>query len=358
MSGSMMQQFDVFARVVASGNIAASAQELGLPVATVIEAMNMLEQQLGFRLFTVESGMVELTPAGRKAVSALAELSLERREPRVGRRTSGEEEPPHDIAAEAPSLADAVQEIEEPPPSPQHKEGTEISARIDDRAPAPKHFRPYDAKQPHPAPDPVQNIVLASHPAIFSHFQEALVAFEQSSPDIGITLRLAPLDAAQLSALFADRLADIGYFYTLEEHDALRSRYAWSERISLFSGKKHALARLDSAVAEDLAAIPYVALAPGNIARALAEEALAKSGLDVGQPVLETDDLYQIMKHVEAHESYFAAFGPVARDFGRMSGIARIAYAQGLPQVHVRQAVRPDKTGDAAVMALAEFLFR
>tara|TARA_R110000782_G_scaffold78293_1_gene155809 strand:+ start:4300 stop:5331 length:1032 start_codon:yes stop_codon:yes gene_type:complete len=343
MSASMMQQFDVFARVVASGNIAVSAQELDLPVATVVTVMNRLEDRLGFRLFSTENGLVELTPAGHKAVSVLADLSLKEQEQWVERLANGgkggetqEEETPPPVVA---------------PPSPEAHEQP-------DEAPTPKHFRPQDLKRPHRPAEPVQSIVLASHPGIFSHFQEALTAFEQASPDIGITLRLASLDMAQLRALFTNKLADIAYFYTLDGEDDLGSRYAWSERISLFTGKDYALAHLDSAMAEDLANIPYVALAPGNSARILAEQALAAAGLRVGKPVLETDDLYQIMKHVVAEGSYFAAFGPLARDFGKMGGIARLAYAQGLPQVHVRQAVRPDLADDPAVLALAEFLFR
>ena len=128
--------------------------------------------------------------------------------------------------------------------------------------------------------------------------------------------------------------------------------------ISLFASKDHPLARKDSVLAEDLAALRYVALAPGNNARSLAERALAEAGLVVEAPEVETDNLYQIMQYVESNSAYFAAFGPMARDFGRMSGIRRLAFAQSLPQIDVRQVVRPGRSDDPALLALSEFLFR
>jgi len=384
MPGSITQQFDVFAQVVASGNIKTTAEELNLPLSSVIAAMNSLEDRLGLQLFTVADGAVELTPAGQKAVLALAELSIESQEKWVNSLIS---EPAHGSASER--LTESIEErehrlalnFEEGPPAentvdtgPTQEEGTSrlpererrqanISGGANEDSgesdlPQPKHFRPHDPKQSRAPAEPVQSITLASDPSIFSHFQEELVAFEDASPDIGITLSLTGLDLDQLTALFTEKAADIGYFYTLDEKDAFNSRYAWSERISLFTGRDNALAKLDNASANDLESIPYVALAPDNITRHLAEESLARHGLQVSRPVLETDNLYDIMKYVMKHESYFAAFGAMARDFGKMSGIARLAYTQGLPQVHVRQAVRPDLAKDPAVLALAEFLFR
>ena len=391
MSGSVLQQFDVFAQVVASGDIAACARNLGLPPAQVVAAMNRLEDKLGFQLFSVVAGAVELTPAGHKAVQALAELSMEGQEKLADDLTGGSEtlslaSPNHE---EQPAMALADDDIEEEAdfedvaeiaeaedvtgaafqeaPSPLELEEEQKSTETEDEDEArpitPKHFQPrnrrHERKPTKPAPEPDQNIILASHPAIFSHFQEALVAFEQASPDIGITLRLSSLNAAQLRGVFDDKLADIAYYYALEgSSDEFGSRYAWSERISLFVGKKHPLARNTGLGAEDLEDVPYIALAPENIARILAEQALAQKGLTVGEPVLETDDLYQIMKHLEAGDSYFATFGSVARDLGKMSGIARLSYSQGLPQVQVRQAVREDLEENPAVLALAEFLFR
>ena len=393
MSGSVLQQFDVFAQVVASGNIAACARNLGLPPAQVVAAMNRLEDRLGSQLFSIVDGGVELTAAGHKAVRALAELSMEGQEKLANDLTGGNEAialaPSNHEEQAAMALADKAEEVAD------FEELSEAAEVDDARAPAfhdepsllelgeteevqeadrseggedaapitPKHFQPRGRRQERkpakPAPEPEQNIILASHPAIFSHFQEALVAFEQASPDIGITLRLSSLNAEQLRSIFDDKLADIAYYYALEDgSDEFGSRYAWSERISLFVGKKHRLARNTGLGAEDLEDVPYIALAPDNIARTLAEQALAQKGLTVGEPVLETDDLYQIMKHLEANDSYFATFGSVARDLGKMSGITRLSYSQGLPQVQVRQAVREDLADNPAVLALAEFLFR
>jgi|GEM_PF-515722 len=384
MSGSITQQFDVFAQVVASGNIAATANALKLPVASVIAAMNGLEDRLGLQLFTITDGAVALTQGGQKAVFALAELSVEAQEDWINAlvdepghgSASGyieKREPRSKVSPDEKPLANKMRDTQAAAENDMSDlsvterrtaNANTIIAQGDEAPsastsqPSPRHFRPHDPKKPKPAPEPVQTITLASDPSIFSHFQEELIAFEQASPDIGITLRLTGLDTDQLTTLFKEKTADIGYFYTLDDKDAFNSRYAWSERISFFTGRERKLAKLDSAMAEDLSSIPYVALAPDNITRTLAEATLAQHGFQVGEPVLETDNLYDIMKYLLKNESYFLAFGAMARDFGKMGGIARIAYAQGLPQVHVRQAVRPDLAKDPAVLALAEFLFR
>lgn len=353
MSASVIQQFDIFAQLIASGNIAASARALKLPAASVVDAMDRLEEQLGCRLFLMEGSAVTLTDTGRKLVKALGELSLDAQEKWIDSLLS-------------PPLADEPEDEpeEEVPPAPARADlaedglplslarSPEAGADIADTALA-------EALPGTPdRPEPVRHILLASHPAIFSHFQEALLAFEEASPDIGINLRLDSMDAAAVKDLFARKLADIAYFYALEEPEDLASRYAWSERISLFVAKGHPLARRDAALAEDLVRVPYVALAPDNMARLLTEEALARDGLKTGPALLETDNLYEIMQQVQSQPCYFAAFGAMARDFGKMPGIARIAYAQGLPQVQVRQAVRPELHNDPALLALSEFLFR
>jgi DNA-binding transcriptional LysR family regulator len=120
----------------------------------------------------------------------------------------------------------------------------------------------------------------------------------------------------------------------------------------------HPLAGEDALGAREISALPYVSLARNASARTLAEQALAASGLTMPEPDLETDDLFQIMNHIKQTDACFAAFGSMARDFGRMSGITRLAYASGLPQIQVRQAIRPELAEDPVIMALAEFLFR
>ncbi|MGE4430638.1 MAG: LysR substrate-binding domain-containing protein [Sphingobium sp.] len=370
MSASVIQQFDIFAQLIASGNISVSARALKLPAASVVDAMDRLEEQLGCRLFLMEGSAVTLTDTGRKLVRAMGELSLEAQEKWINSlldtdmAEQAEEEMPdeEEMASNAAIPPDsAIDEGDAPPPSPSVRE-TDAAQAEEDETPLPPSPiatpAPIPTAAPSDRPEPVRHIMLASHPAIFSHFQEALLAFEEASPDIGISLRLDSMDAGTVKDLFARNLADIAYFYALEEPAGLASRYAWSERISLFVAKGHPLAKRDSTLAEDLVRVPYVALAPHNMARILAEEALARDGLKTGPALLETDNLYEIMKQVQSQPCYFAAFGSMARDFGKMPGIARLAYAQGLPQVQVRQAVRPELQDDPALLALSEFLFR
>jgi DNA-binding transcriptional LysR family regulator len=80
--------------------------------------------------------------------------------------------------------------------------------------------------------------------------------------------------------------------------------------------------------------------------------------MDLWEPALETDNLFDIMKAVRNGAGYFAAFGPLARDFGKMEGIRRLPFVDFLPPVEVRQAVRADAREDPVVASLAEYLFR
>ncbi len=392
MSSALVQQFDIFAQLVASGSIAACARALEIEVPTVVEQMNRLEERMGFQIFAVVDGAVELTESGRKVAKALSQLSIEDHaqwvetflpdaidanadaEPIVA---EWEELEPEELPAVSEAIEAGSDQVEGGPDAHHSLNELADETQGEDRPITPRHFEPRErrANQPRPLPAPVpaaeppatasltaqqatQNIVLASDPAIFGHFQEALVAFEDASPDIGITLRMTSLDEGKVSELFDNEMADIAYFYALEAPRALASRYAWSERISLFVRKDHPLASKDVVMAEDITPLSHIALMPGNIARDLSQRALAQSGLETGAPVAETDNLYEIMKYIEANNAYFATFGPTARDFGKMSGIRRLAYAQALPQVQVHQAVRPALKDDPAVLALAEFLFR
>lgn len=361
MSGSLTQQFDVFARLVATGSIASCSEALGLLPATVISTMNSLEDRVGVQIFHIQNGGVELTEAGRGIVAALKSTSP------VGASDWTESW----MAPEDARTAEMQNTPEGDVPTVRMPDVETVAFEpVDEDKPVtPKHFRPLHPSAKPAAPEPsgapaaateasVQMITLASHPAIFSHFQEALLAFEDASPDIGITLMLESIDEDQAARLFYEGKADIAYYYALAEGRSFPSRYAWSERISLFVSADHPLAAEEALGAREIAALPYAALKPGNLARTLAEQALSESGLDMPAPELETDDLYAIMKHLKMSEACFPAFGPMARDIGKMREIERLAYASGLPQVQVRQAIRPALANDPAVQALAEFLFR
>ncbi|MGD9811553.1 MAG: LysR family transcriptional regulator [Sphingobium sp.] len=344
MTGAVVQQFEVFAQLVARGTIAACARELDIPPASVVEAMNRLEDRMGFPLFAMSGDQVELTEAGRKTVDALSALSLNEQE----------------------NWANAIAEVGGVPPplvprtgatSDDDMQMATTDIEPDESPVEPKHFRPQNPRRQETTA-PARNIVLASHPAIFSHFQEALVAFEEASPDIGITLRFVGLDEKEAANLIRDGLADIVYFYALGEPEGLSSRYAWSERISLFVNRDHPLAERESVTEADVATLSYAALSPSNVARRLTEQALRANGLETGEPVLESDNLYEVMKYVESNDAWFPAFGPMARDFGKMGGIRRLAFEHTLPQIDVRQAMRKEICDDPAALALAEFLFR
>ena len=306
-----LRQLDIFAQLVASGSLAECARGLDLAVEDVEDELQALEDRLGHRLFEQDHGTVRLTPAGRKTVEAMQRLS---ETPSAG--WAGTETPAAPVAAPLPPLIAA----EAPEPNRRH-------------------------------------VTIAAHPAVFSHFQEALHAFEETSSDVAISLELeAPTLDRAMPQLVAGTV-DIAYVYALDEPPA-PVRYVWSEPLALYVGGRHLLAAQDSVEVAMLAGAAHVTLAPANAFRPLIEQGLRRAGIEAGRPLVETDNMLDILEAVRDGRGYFAAFGPLARDFARMEGIRRLPLARPLPQVGLYQIVRPGGEDDPIVTALAEYLFR
>lgn len=319
MTSPSLRQLDIFAQLVASGSMAECADALGVSIDAIRRDMATLERRLGFPLFETAGGAARLTDAGRKTVRAMALLS---EQSEAQWRADDPPPTPSVVAQSPPAVAPAAQ------PGP-------------DSAPASESDR--------------ITITITAPAPLFSHFQDALTAFEEANPDIAITLDLHARSAGEAQHMLARGETDIIYFHALGEPAAFPSRYVWSEQIALYLGDAHPLARADMVSAGDLAGVPRLAMEPGNGLRAVTDQALDKARLDLGPPTLETDNLYDIMVAAREGRGWFAAFGPLARDFGRMQGIARLKLAMPLPAIEIRQAVRED--ADGAAQALAEYLF-
>jgi DNA-binding transcriptional LysR family regulator len=312
MDTPSLRQLDIFAQVVASGNIARCAGDLGLSIDAVERDLAALEARLGYRLFDRSADDIRLTDAGRKTVRAMTLLSENGQDWSEDARDQ-----PRD-----PLFVPA-----EPPSSPEP---------VDDR----------------------QQVTIAAPAPVFNHFQDALTAFEETSGDVIITIDLGIQVADDAARAMATGTADITYFYALGEPAAFRSRYAWSEQLSLYLGSGHPLARQDLVELSDLTGIDAVALDARSGVRRIVEQALAKAGLPQRRPALESDNLFDLMTAVRDGAGYFAAFGPLARDFGRMPGISRVPLAAPLPPVEVRQGIRAAMADDPVVSTLAEYLCR
>ncbi len=326
-----LRQLDIFAQMIASGAVADCARDLGLTPGDVEREIDALETRLGHRLFERNGGLVTLTQAGRKTVEAMQHLS--------------------EIAP------DDWQDSGEPMP-------------VQASAPLPLNLpkMPLPLKMPHveaPALAPAraetarEAITIAAHPAVFGHFQDALSAFEETNAqDVSITLDLDIHSAAQAIPALARGRVDIAYFYALGEPEGWPSRYAWSEQMALYIGATHDLASHDSIDHDDLAQVSPVMLPPGNSLRPLIDAALDAAGIVAVDAVLESDNLYDIMVAVRDGAGYFAAFGPLARDFARMNGIRRLPLAFPLPAIDVRQGTRAAVQDDSMLAVLSEYLFR
>lgn len=301
MTTPSMRQLDIFAQMVASGSVTRCARDLGISAEDITRDIELLELRLGYRLFDDLTEQARLTPAGRKTAQAMT------------------------LLAQDQSENWQVDEAE--------------AAVVEAALPAPAR----------------ESIILAAPAPVFGHVQEALAAFEAANEDVAITLDLTVHLAEEAGLALRRGKADIAYFYALGAPEDFASRYGWSEQINLYAGVEHPLARRDSVTPDDLAATPTLALDPRNGLRRIIDAAMARGAIQLGDPVLETDNLFDIMTILREGAGCFAAFGPMARDLGRMAGIRRVALERPLPAIEVRQAIRPD--ANPAVEALAEFLF-
>ncbi|HCW60403.1 MAG TPA: LysR family transcriptional regulator, partial [Sphingobium sp.] len=163
--------------------------------------------------------------------------------------------------------------------------------------------------------------------------------------------------ANDAAAALASGRADIAYFYALEEPSAPPSRYGWSEPVNLYAGSSHRLARADMVARADLAATPLLTMERSNGMRDIVEAALARGRASFAMAALESDNMLEIVEALRDGAGCFAAFGPLARDLGRMSGIRRLALDMPLPAIEIRQAVGPHLADKPAAEALADYLF-
>lgn len=327
-----LRQLDIFAQMIASGSVAECARDLDMQQRDVEAEIARLESRLGHRLFDMKGGIATLTDAGHKTVEAMQLLTGTPQE--------------------------QWEETHAPPDDEQIPENAEVVSEVYAPEPPPGIGRGFPKLSPASEPVAAETITIAAHPAVFSHFQDALSAFEQTNGDVAITLDLDVHSAAQAISSLAAGRADIAYFYALDAPEGWPSRYAWSEQVSLYIGEAHPLASLETVMQEDLEHAAPVALSPSNALRPLIDEALANAGIAAMVPVVETDNIVDIMASVRDGAGYFAAFGSAARDFGRMRGVRRLPLGFPIPSIEVRQAIRDAVQDDSAVGALSEYLFR
>lgn len=321
MTSPSLRQLDIFAQMVAAGSVRRCAADLGVGVEQILQDLASLEMRLGYRLFEDLDGATRLTPAGRKTAQAMTLLTQDA-------------PAPVETVAPAPSMAPDA------PPA---------------RPPA---FIPLVSPVPSaPAGPPRQVITLAAPAPVFGQIQDGLTAFEAANEDIAITLDLHVHTAEDAASALANGRADIAYFYALEEPAGFGSRYGWSEQLNLYAGSDHALARADSVSRDDLALTPMLALETRSGMRDIIEAALARGRFHNMMPLLESDNMFEIIAALREGAGCFAAFGTLARDIGRMSGVQRLALDMPLPSIEIRQAVAPRSMDKPAVEALAEFLF-
>jgi len=304
MAKPSLRQLDLFAQMVAAGSIARCASDLGIGIDEIARNIAALEMRLGYRLFDDLHGAARLTRAGHQTAQAMTLL--------------GQHNPEQAIMGT------------EPPAQPTSPSPAEATRKL---------------------------VALGAPPAVFGHFQEALAAFEEANDDVAITLDLHILLAEQAREALDRGKVDIAYFYALGEPAGLHSRYGWSEPLSLYAGNAHPLAQQEIVSFREVEAAPMLTMEPRNGLRAITEDALRHGGITPGPPTLESDNLFDIMTALRKGMGWFPAFGPMARDMGRIDGIKRLALEAPLPAIEIRQAISASATETPAVEALADYLF-
>lgn len=319
MDTPSLRQLDIFAQMVAAGSLVRCARYLDMSVSQVAAEIEALELRLGYRLFDDLERSARLTAAGHKTAQAMTLLS-------------------QDALADWDKITTTDEAAPEPvfPPA------------------QPAAFVPLVSP---PSPLTRQTITLAAPAPVFGHFQDALAAFESANEDVAIALDLHVQTAEDVMRAFASDRADIAYFYALEAPADLPSRYGWSEQLNFYAGDTHPLSQRDSVSRDALSICPLITWERGNGMRDVIEAALRKGRASTGPVIIESDNLAVIMDALREGNGIFAAFGPLARDLGRMHAIRRLPLDAPLPSIEIRQSIAPRAHNAPAVDALAEFLF-
>lgn len=315
LSPPTLRQLEIFLDVVAHGSFRTTAKNMGVTQVAISDAIRQMEKRIGQPLFYRQAGeSASLTPAGTRCNSHAERIVAESRA-LMAAMESSQTDPEAAIVAPAKSVP--------PPPSPR------------------------------PAPHPTtRTVTIATHPSIFSHFREQLGQFEIDHPETALALDMDIFTVTAVADAFDQERADMAYFYALGDSLAFPSDYLWIERLALFVGEEHPLAQREYVGLVDLALVQPVHFGPRNRLRPLMEEALDAAGLGAAPIAMESDDYGTVLAHLRSGEGFFALFGPLARDFGQMSGIHRLPFVDHLPAIEVRRAIRPGLYNDPVLQNL------
>jgi len=203
---------------------------------------------------------------------------------------------------------------------------------------------------------PLKPIRLFAHPTIFGRFREALARFEKDHPNVKVDLTLHEGILFQPEHFFQRDVADIVFYYATGRAERFWSEPVWRGKVTLHVGKGHPLARLRQVQASDLQLAQPILLSQKSALRPILENVMLRSGIDLSNPVLETDNIFKIMSAIRRGDGYFAAFGPLASDLSTMDGMVRLNLAGGLEDIEIRQARSANLSLEPLTSALADHL--
>lgn len=203
---------------------------------------------------------------------------------------------------------------------------------------------------------PLKPIRLFAHPTIFGRFREALARFEKDHPNVKVDLTLHEGILFQPEHFFHRDVADIVFYYATGRAERFESEPVWRGKVTLHVGRGHPLARLRQVQASDLQLAQPILLSQKSALRPILENVMLRSGIDLSNPVLETDNIFKIMSAIRRGDGYFAAFGPLASDLTTMDGMVGLNLAGGLEDIEIRQARSANLSLEPLTSALADHL--
>jgi DNA-binding transcriptional LysR family regulator len=295
MTGLTLRQLEVFTQVVELGSFRRCAEHIGISQVAVSEHVQALERRLGQPLFERHGGSAaKLTKQGERAYSRAKH-----------------------ILQETDRLFDDLASGE-----------SGVLGR---------------------------RLTIGAPPFLMRYLQDAPAAL---APDIELVLDHHITTPALVREGLARRDIDVGYFFALGEDGASDSTVVRTEPLAVFVSVEHPLARRGTISRSDLLATPAVHLPRNSPLRDLIDRAMSQAGLAGGHIALETDDYGLILTSVHRGLGYVCMFQAAENEVGQTSGLKRLVLEADLPNVNVREAIRPDWRTDGGLVEVVGILRR
>jgi len=282
-----IRQMTIFAAVVRHGSFRACAEKIGVSQVVISTHVRELERRLGVALFDRQPGhAATLTEQGHHAFNRISAILTD--------------------------LNDLRQEL------------------------AGEHDR--------------RELQVTTYGFIMLKAQDRLDAFRRERPHVDLHIRLDPPDNAALALQVQRGDVDLACFFSMDGNEVPGSILAGEERLAIYVGPDHPLARAQGVTGAALRDHPAIVLNKENPQRRLSDQALSLIDAKPEVLLMETDALALMLSNVRRNRAWICLFQDSVDDM--IPGLVRVDLARPIPPAEIRVLSRASVRHDPNLRAL------